>query len=476
MSTIKPKQPSKSIFSPTNSFTPANEYRVETRSVSEIKIDKNHPKKVSKKQAEKAATCVRASRLMPFVLLDSSGHLVVGEEWLAAAKILGIEEIQVLLAESMTEAQIRQFRMAYYRIQEDGEWNKNNLAAEFRYLINAELTCEIDFTVDATGFEFAEIDIILGEGDEQEEDPSLTAPEIDPNKPVISKSGDLWNLGRHSIICGDSLDPATHQKLLQDIRVQLINSDPPYNIKICGFASGNGAVKHAEFSMASGEMSSGEFDEFLYLAILYTLTRLDQGCCIYLSIDWRHIDQLQAAAKRCGLTLLNICVWDKGVGGMGSLYRSQHEFVLVYRKGKTQHQNNIMLGKYGRNRTNLWQYPSANMSKEGREALKDHPTPKPVAMIADIIKDVTKPNDVIFDPFLGGGTTIIAAEKTDRRGYGIELDPRYVDVTIRRWQVLTGQQAIHAETGLAFAEHEQRVVSSQKCGKTEDCRDRNRKK
>jgi DNA modification methylase len=168
---------------------------------------------------------------------------------------------------------------------------------------------------------------------------------------------------------------------------------------------------------------------------------------------------MMAAAKRCGLILLNICVWDKGTGAMGSLYRSQNEFILVYRKGKTQHRNNIMLGKYGRNRTNVWYYPSANMSKEGRRALRDHPTPKPVAMICDIIRDVTSHDDIVFDPFLGGGTTLISAQKTGRICYGIELEPRYVDVCVRRWQELTGKQALHAKTGLRFDAYEQLALT-----------------
>jgi DNA modification methylase len=184
---------------------------------------------------------------------------------------------------------------------------------------------------------------------------------------------------------------------------------------------------------------------------------LKEGSCSYLFMDWRHERELQAAAKRCKLTQLNLCIWDKCVGGMGSLYRSQHELIYVYRKGAQSHRNNIMLGKYGRNRTNVWQYPSANMSKEGREALKDHPTPKPVAMIADIFRDVTKPGDLVFDPFLGGGTAIIAAERTRRHCYGIELDPHYVDATVRRWQKYTNQEAVHAETGRTFSEHELRL-------------------
>lgn len=452
MSSTTPKQPK--AASPLSNVFDLGEYRMETRPVSEIKIDKKHPRKISSWQAEKAACIMRAARYMLPIILNQEGNLIAGEEWLEGANILGAEKVQVLLYDQLSEAQVRALRNAYYKIMEDGEWDKKNLAEDFRFLLNAELNSEIDFSVDITGFDTPEIDIVLSESFPSELD--VPAPEVAvaPDIPCVSNPGDLWLLGQHTICCGNSIDPATYQKLLGNTAIDLIFSDPPYNVKIDGFVSGNGVVKHGEFAMASGEMSEDEFIEFLYFFLLYALANLKDGCCVYLTIDWRHVDQLLAATKRCGLYLLNMCVWDKGVGAMGSLYRSQYELVLVLRKGKTQHMNNVQLGKYGRNRTNVWQYPSANMSKEGRKALKDHPTPKPVAMIADIMRDVTKPGDTVLDPFLGGGASLIAAEKTGRICYGIELDPRYIDASIRRWQEMTGKQAVHAETGMTFAEYE----------------------
>lgn len=228
----------------------------------------------------------------------------------------------------------------------------------------------------------------------------------------------------------------------------------PFNIAIKGFVSGNGAVKHDNFKMCSGEMSPEEFIAFLKKIFGHALPVLKDGGFFYCFIDWRHVGEVLAMGRDCSLSLLNICVWDKGVGGMGNPYRGQHEFICVFKKGGAKHCNNIQLGKFGRNRTNVWHYPSANMSKEGRKALKDHPTPKPISMIADIMRDITSTNDVVFDPFLGGGSCVIAAEKTRRRCYGIEIDPIYVDCIIRRWEEYTGRKATHAKTGLSFTDHE----------------------
>lgn len=437
---------------PHNIFEAINSYAVETWPASDLKTDEKHPRKVTKKQPEKASSFIRAASWLPPIIIDRQGYVLAGQEWLEGARLLGMETVQVIVVDTLTEAQMRAFRIAYVRIMEDGEWDRDNLAAEFKYLIEAELSCDLDFSVEVTGFETAEIDLILdSDPADAAPDPADAVPE--PEKIAISKPGDKWILGNHNIICGDSLDPAVYGALLEGTSVQLVCSDPPYNVPIAGFVSGNGAVRHGDFAMASGEMSSSEFVEFLCRFLSNSMTGLDNGGCVYVCIDWRHVEELLAAARKCSLTLLNMCVWDKGVGMMGSFYRSRHEFVLVFRKGDTSHRNNIQLGKYGRNRTNVWSYPSANMSKEGRRALKDHPTPKPVAMIADIIRDVTKVNDAVLDPFLGGGASIIGAEKTRRRCYGIELDPCYVDVTIRRWQEFTGRQAVHAQTGKTFADH-----------------------
>lgn len=419
---------------PKNTFEAKNSYKAELLPISTIKIDPKHPRKTTPKQINKAAAFMAIAAWVPPIIIDQDNYVLVGQEWFEAAKELGMENVQVLVVDGLSEPQRRAFRIAYARILADGGWDYKQLAIEFEYIIEMELTCDLGFSAEITGFEAAEIDVCLSGVTGDEEDPADQIP--DPPKVPISKLGDLWLLGKHRVICGDALDPEIYKKLMGGEPIQLVCSDVPYNVPIKGFVSGNGAVKHEDFSMASGEMSVSEFIEFLRTSFENSAETLDEGGCLYIFIDWRHVEEVLAAARQCALILLNICCWVKNVGGMGAFYRSQHEFVIVLRKGKKSHRNNILLGKYGRNRSNVWNYPSANMSKEGRKALKDHPTPKPVAMIADIIKDVTKTNELVLDPFLGGGTTIISAEKTRRRCYGIELDPKYVDVTIRRWKEL----------------------------------------
>jgi len=433
-----------------NVFSALNKYQVRTCAVADLKEDEKHPRVTTDKQAEKAAALIRNISSVPPIIIDKDNAIIAGQEWLNGAKLLGVEKVQVIVVGKLTDDQVRVLRLAYPRIQQDGTWNEEKLIAEFQYLVEV---CDIDLHIECTGFEIGEIDFLLNV-DKKIGEAENIVPEL--RQDVVSKASDIWLLGNHTIICGDSRDPEIYKRLLNGTKVQLVCSDPPFNVRIDGFASGKGVVKHEDFAMASGELSTSEFEEFLYQAIFNATDNLTEGGCSYLFMDCRHMSEIQGATRRCQLSPLNLAVWDKGVGGMGSLYRSQHELIFIHRKGKASNRNNVQLGKYGRNRTNVWNYPSANMSQEGREALKDHPTPKPVQMIADIIMDVTKRGDVVLDPFLGGGTAVIAAEKTGRRCVGIELDPAYVDVIVRRWQDFTGQKAVHAITGCEFDNHKKK--------------------
>lgn len=328
-----------------NTFESLNGSVIEKRQLSDLKTDPNHPRKTTVKQAEKSAALIRALSWVPPILIDQNNIVVVGQEWVDGAKLLGIDTIQVLAANTLNEQQIRLFRIAHARILEEGHWDKRSLAAEFSYLIEAKMTCDLNFSVELTGFETAEIDIILddqGDGGDSDTDDIV----LDLENAPVSKVDDLWILGKHRILCGNSLNPDSYRRLLDGKRCQLLCTDPPFNVKIDGHVSGKGAIKHKEFSMASGELSSTEFEEFLYRAITNAVEHLNDGACSYLFMDWRHDQELQAAARRCKLTQLNLCIWDKSVGGMGSFYRSQHELIYVYRKGTQSHKNNIMLGKY----------------------------------------------------------------------------------------------------------------------------------
>ncbi len=295
----------------------------------------------------------------------------------------------------------------------------------------------------------AEIDIILDDNIDVDNDPDDDIPEIDLSA-IVTKLGDVWQLDNHKLICGDALKSETYQSLLGQNKADAVITDPPYNVKIDGHVGGKGKVKHHEFIMASGEMSGEQFFTFLKTSCANMAKFSKDGSLHYIFMDWRHIDVLIVAGKSVYSELKNICVWNKDNGGMGSLYRSKHEFVAVFKNGTKRHTNNIELGKYGRYRTNVWDYKGVNSFGKNQKDLHMHPTVKSVAMLADAIKDCTKRGDSVLDPFAGSGSTLIAAERTGRRAYCIELDPKYCDVIIRRWQKMTGKDAINTTTQKTF--------------------------
>jgi DNA modification methylase len=269
----------------------------------------------------------------------------------------------------------------------------------------------------------------------------------------VSRMGDVWSLGNHRIICGDAREPETYERLLGGEKAQVVFTDPPFNVKVDGHVGGLGKVKHREFAMASGEMNRPEFAGFLKTVFSRMAESVMDGAILFTCIDWAHLGEMLEAGYAVFDELKNIVCWAKTNGGMGSFYRSQHGLISVWKKGKAPHVNNIELGAHGRYRTNVWTYAGANTFRRGRmEDLASHPTVKPCALVMDALKDCSKPGNLVLDPFGGSGTTLIAAEKTRRHARLIELDPAYVDLTIRRWEKLTGRKAVHAETSLTFAE------------------------
>ena len=311
----------------------------------------------------------------------------------------------------------------------------------------------MDSTLDLnlTGFETAEIDLILTEPDGDEDD---MVPDPEAAESPVTASGDLWVLGEHCIFCGDAKDPQSYAALFDgtEDRARTVITDPPYNVEIDGHVCGSGQIKHSEFVEAVGEMSEEEFRRFLATVMRNAADYSIDGSLHYWCMDWRHIHDLYAAGAEVYGQPRNLAVWVKTNAGMGSLYRSQHELVGVFRSGKAPHVNNVQLGRHGRYRTNVWQYPGQNAFGGGQNGkLALHPTVKPVALVADAIRDSSNRGDIVLDPFGGSGTTLIAAERTGRRARLIEFEPRYVDVTIERWQRLTGQTAVHAVTGKPYA-------------------------
>jgi DNA modification methylase len=340
------------------------------------------------------------------------------------------------------------FLIADNRLTENSSWDERMLGEQLKILSELKL----DFDLEAIGFEVPEIDLLIdGLNTVPEADPDDRLPEI--SESAISVLGDLWQLGKHRVLSGNSLLAASYERLMDRAKADLVITDPPYNVVIDGHATGICKIHHREFGMASGEMNSAEFTDFLRRAMLAARAHSIAGSLAYYFMDWRHMTEILSAGQQVYSELLNLCVWAKSNGGMGSFYRSAHELVFLFKNGTGSHRNNVQLGKFGRYRTNVWNYPGANsFSRSDSEGnlLALHPTPKPVALIADAIKDCTARGDPVLDPFLGSGTAVIAAERSGRQCYGLELDPLYVDTIIRRWQRQTKLEAVHVETGETF--------------------------
>lgn len=417
--------------------------------VSQLKPFAHNARTHNNRQIKSIANSIRLFGWINPVIIDRSNRIIAGHGRVEAAKALEIEEVPTIQIENLTEDQIRAYVIGDNKLASNAGWDKEILAIELQHLMTLD---GLDFDITVTGFEVPEIDLIIEEANSPpgKED---WIPEIDPEKPAVSQPGDLWQLGKHRIICDNALREGAYRSLMGRTRASVVFSDPPFNVKIDGHATGNGRIRHREFLMASGEMSEAEFLAFLNDS-LRLLSRYSVNNSIhYICMDWRHVGDLITAGRQNYDALLNFCIWLKDNGGMGSFYRSRHELVLVFRKGKGPHRNNVQLGRFGRNRSNVWQYPSIHsLSKQGDEGnlLALHPTVKPVAMVADALLDCSARGEVVLDAFLGSGTTLMAAERVGRVCFSIEIDPRYVDVAIRRWQDYTGQKAVHASTGRYF--------------------------
>jgi DNA modification methylase len=366
------------------------------------------------------------------VLIDEAAVLIAGHGRLRAATELGLAEVPTILLECLSDAQKKALRLADNKIALNAGWDLELLRLELTDLG----TLDVDFDLSLTGFASGEVDAIL-KAAQDPDDEVMPAVPAEPR----SRGGDVWVLGEHRIGCGDGRDAEFLRRVLgADTFVDAAFLDPPYNVQINGHANAKG--RHREFAMASGEMSELQFGKFLQETLGAAAQVSRPGAVHFVCMDWRHLDDVSAASREAYDALLNICVWNKSNAGMGSLYRSKHEMVFVFRVGGAPHANMVELGRYGRNRTNVWDYPSVNsMAGSRREDLALHPTVKPVAMVADAFQDVTSRGDVVFDMFLGSGTSLIAAQRCGRRFRGCDIDPAYVDVAVERWVQMTGGTA-----------------------------------
>jgi DNA modification methylase len=412
------------------SYVPLNEVRPSAKKLR--KLDPTHVREV--------ASSISLLGFCDPLLIGCHNELIDGEARYEAAKQLGLDRVPCVRIDHLSLEEQRVLRLAVNRLAEQGQWDLDALRIEFEELIL------LDAPIDITGFSPAEIDhVILGDAAGE-----LERGPLEPDRvAAVAAVGDIFRLGPHRIVCGDATDPAVLARLLEgDAPACLVLTDEPYNVKIAGNVTGAG---HREFAMASGEMTNAEFLAFNHSWMAVVLPYLCDGGVCGTFIDWRGLPTVHSVAANLDLVPLNLIVWAKTNAGMGSLYRSQHELLPLFKKGAASHVNNVELGRRGRWRSNVWRYPGASsLGSDARRGLKDHPTVKPTAMLEDALLDLTNRGDIVIDPFLGSGSTLIAADKTGRICRGVELDPLYVDVIARRYEAATCNPAVLIETGEAF--------------------------
>lgn len=431
------------------SHAPELQHAIDYLPVAQLRPYARNARRHSKKQVRQIADSIRRFGFTNPVLIGDDLEIIAGHGRVAAAKGLGMETVPTLRLSHLTPAERRAYVLADNKLALNAGWDQELLAIELQALI------DFDFDMELTGFSLAEIDFTLDAARESSPDTS-PAPEdavAEAGGPPITRRGDVWRLGRHRLICGDAREPADYASLMLSEHAAMMFTDPPYNVPISGHVSGLGKVQHREFAMASGEMSQTQFIEFLTITLAAASGVCRDGSIAFVCMDWRHMSELLAAGNAVFSELKNLCVWNKTNGGMGTFYRSKHELVFVYKIGDTSHVNTFGLGGDGRYRTNVWDYAGVtSIGAARREALEMHPTVKPVAMVADAIRDCSKRGDVILDPFGGSGSTLIAAETCGRSARLIEYDPLYCDTIVRRYQAYTGKAAVLDGTLLTFDE------------------------
>jgi DNA modification methylase len=425
------------------------EIQIQYRAVADLLLDSRNPRQHSQRQVNQLADSIREFGFVMPVVADDRGQVVIGHGRVLAAKKLGMPRIPVVEIRHLSSAQLKALRIADNKMAQNAHWDERLLGESLLELKELDR----DFDLSVTGFSLPEIDLAIQK---------LREPVLETNDEATSVTGvpvcqvgDIWELGSHRVQCGDATSEAAFEKLMQDERADMVFVDPPYNVRIDGHVSGKGKVRHREFAQGVGELSREEFIRFLTGSCTLLKNYSKNGAIHFVCMDWKHLEHLLAAGREVYSELKNIVVWVKSAAGMGSLYRSQHELICVFKSGTGGHTNNVELGKNGRNRTNVWHYDSANMqARKGNNVLELHPTVKPVQLVMDALLDCSNRGGIVVDSFLGSGTTLLAAERTGRVCRGIELDPLYVDTAIRRWQNLTGRDAVRISDGKLFRDVE----------------------
>ena len=402
----------------------------------QLKPRRSNPRTHNENQLRQIVSSMREFGFINPVLIDGMNGIITGHARVEAAKLLGMSDVPTVRVDHFTPGQLRAYVIADNRLAELAGWNPALLALELQ-----ELSVELNFDVTLTGFETAEVDLLINELKSGKQDEEDNVPPVDRSAAAVTRQGDIWRIGKHVLCCGDPRSSASYIRLLGERKAQLVFID----------LSGLGKTRHREFALASGKLTSQEYTNSLKTVFTNLAAFSVNGSIHYICNDWRHNGEVLQAASTIYSEQKNLCVWSKTNAGTGSLYRSQHELIFVFKNGTAAHVNNVKLGRFGRHRTNVWSYPEANSFGKHRDAeIAMHPTAKPVALVADAILDCSRRGDIILDAFAGVGTTLIAAEQTGRHGYGIEIDPNYVDTAIGRLATECGLTAIHAESKLSF--------------------------
>lgn len=421
---------------------------IEMRPIESLRPFAGNARTHSRKQIAQIAESIRRFGFTNPVLISDDDEIVAGHGRVLAARELRLPSVPVVRLSHLSADERRAYVLADNKLALNAGWDRDILAIELQALV------DLEFDVTVTGFSLAEIDLTLDQAREAATEGFDEADEV-PERPAtaVTRFGDVWCLGRHRLLCGDARSDSDVRRLAGSAPIDLIFTDPPYNVPVDGHVSGLGAVRHREFAFASGEMTRAEFTSFLTMTLQNAASVAKDGAIAFVCMDWRHMREVLDAGEAIFTELKNLCVWNKTNGGMGTFYRSKHELVFVFKVGTSTHTNSFGLGDTGRYRTNVWDY--AGISSLGANRMEDlamHPTVKPVALIADAIRDCSRRGESVLDIFAGSGSTLMAAETCGRLARALEYDPAYCDTIIARWQTFTGKHATLETSGRSFEE------------------------
>jgi ParB-like chromosome segregation protein Spo0J len=353
----------------------------------------------SRAQIKQIAKSIETFGFTNPVLIGDDLGILAGHGRVAAAKLIGMKAVPTVRLSDLSPAERKAYVLADNKLALNAGWDREVLAIELQGLI------DLGFDLETTGFTVGEIEVVLEAAAEGALHDASEGSEDDippVRESAVSRAGDVWRAGRHRLICGDARERVTYETLLGKERVDLIFTDPPRNVPIDGDICGSGQMRHRDFAMGAGEMTSAEFTIFLERTLASAAERCRDGAIAFVCMDWRHAEELLAAGKTVFAELKNLCVWNKANAGTGTFYRSKHELIFVFKKGTAPHVNSCGLGETGCPRSDVWDYPGVSSIGPSRiEELATHPAVKPTRLVADAIKDCSRRGDLVLDPSAG---------------------------------------------------------------------------